>query len=112
MSITKATKPVKIDPDVYNDVLEHLWQHPGMPDSPIHKLTMRFQAAVTIDDDCIDGDGSEMCETHNYLPMEYYLDVNGKLLKRGSFDPEGTGFPVCPDSQKYDEKLARKYARS
>jgi hypothetical protein len=112
MSITKATKPVRIDPDLYNDVLEHLHSHPGAPGSAYEKLETRFQAVITIDDDCVDADGSEMCDTHNYLPMEYYLDIKGKLLKRGSFDPEDTGFPVCPDSQKYDEKLARKYARS
>jgi hypothetical protein len=109
---TLARQPVRISEDLYNDILRTI-EEVAVAErrEDFEKLANRLQAVITIEDECIDGDGSGLCETHNYLPMAYYVDMTGKLLKRGTFDPEEEGFPVCEDAQRYSEKLAAKYNR-
>lgn len=102
----KATQPVRIDERLYNDLVKFLDNVQSKQPVAQTNLLNRLEAVILVEDDCIDGDGSGLCETHNYLPMEYYLDEHGNVLKPGTFDPEEEGFPVCPDSQKYDETLA------
>lgn len=68
-----------------------------------------WRPSSRVDDDCIVGDGSWLCETHKFRPMAYYLDQQGQLLIAGTFDPEETGWPVCEDSQKYDSDIAAAY---
>lgn len=106
-----ATKPVRIDGDLYNGLIDFLDNVKSERPVEQTRLLNDLRAILTIYDDCIDGDGSGLCETHNYRPMAYYVDITGKLLKRGSFDPEETGFPVCEDSQRYDSKMEARYNR-
>ena len=113
MASVKANKPVTISSDLYNELVGVLG---GLNVEGADRLLSqealgKLVAVITIGDDCIDPDGSGMCETHNYRPMAYYVDIKGKVLKRGTFDPEDTGFPVCEDAQKYDERLERQYNR-
>lgn len=112
MSAPRATKPLTIDADLYNDLVDH-WvsTHPGMPGSEAERILGRLLMALEYDK-CVDGDGSRMCETHDYERIEYYVDNEGKVLREGTFDPEETGYPICPQAQTYDPKKAREARRS
>lgn len=109
---TLARQPVRISEDLYNDLIRTI-EEVAVAErrEDFEDLARRLEAVITVEDDCIDGDGSGLCETHNYRPMAYYVDVKGKVLKRGTFDPEEEGFPVCEDAQRYDEKLERQFNR-
>jgi hypothetical protein len=112
MSITKASKPVTIDADLYNDVLSHFWNtHPTTNEnSPMGRLTARLQAVVEGDMCMDDGDYPGDCSAHDDR-IEYWVDnfgPEGKVIALGIYPPAvDICFPVCPGAQAYDERLAR-----
>lgn len=105
-----ANKPITIDPSLFND-LAILIGEVAVAErrEDFEAMSLRLRGVIE-DDGCIDGDGSGLCETHNYLPIEYWTaDIDRtQPLVWGSFDPEETGFPVCPDAQAYDEHIAKQ----
>lgn len=109
MSTPKAKKPLTIDADLFNDLVAHFHNvHPAPnPDSEYAKMEGRLLMQLEYDK-CVDGDGSGLCETHDYEAIEYYVGDKGEVLKHGTFNPEETGYPMCPQGQDYSDKKARQ----
>jgi hypothetical protein len=98
---TKTPASVTIDGRLYDDILTLLdgWARPTINSSEHRDMAARLRAVI--EDDWCEDDGAGYCGNHSDW-IAHYLDDAGNVLAPGSFDPEETGYTVCPHSNRYD----------